>query len=96
MNERIINFNYRKDNGELSSRQLYIVHEDSNYYTGFDFSYLNDAEKNVVQSVFDSKPITPPPIPGTTRINYMNLGVNKAIFIKSYRTFLKRNIVKYF
>lgn len=91
-NNKIIEFIYVKDDGSKSKRKLYIVHEDAEVYTGFDFNYLNASEQRVVHKVFDNLQITPPPPPGSTKIDYTKLGVNKAIFVKSYRTFKKGNI----
>lgn len=93
MNEKLKYFKYRKDSGEVTDRQLYVVHENNSYYTGFEFSYLTENERNVVRKVFDSLPITPPPPSNSTRIDYTALGVNQAIFKKSYRTFKKSNII---
>ena len=92
MDEKIKEFLYIKDDGPKSKRKLYIVHENAEIYTGFDFNYLTTAEQNVVRKVFDNLQISPPPLPGSTRIDYTKLGINKAIFTKIYRTFKKSNI----
>ena len=89
---KIVAFKYRNAKGEIANRNVYKVHEDALSIVGFDFNKLSESEKKVIHKVFDKLDVTPPPAPGTTSINYATLGVNKAIFNKAYRNFLKENI----
>lgn len=91
-NSKLQAFKYRNAKGEIANRNVYIIHEDALSIVGFDFNKLSESEKRVVHKVFDSHDITPPPAPGTTSLNYATLGINKSIFNKAYRNFLKQNI----
>lgn len=90
---KVKSFKYMKANGSISNRKVYIIHEGATSYIGFDLLKLTQEESDLVEKVFEKKPITPPPAPGSTRLDYMKLGINKAIFQKAYRTFLKSRIV---
>jgi hypothetical protein len=91
-NSKMVAFTYHNEKGQVAKRYVYKVHEDESSIVGFDFNKLTESEKKVVHKVFDSFEITPPPAPGTTSLNYASLGINKAIFNKAYRTFLRKNI----
>lgn len=91
-NSKLTSFRYTNAKGEIANRNVYIIHEDAISIIGFDFNKLSESEKKVVHKVFDDHEITPPPPPGTTSINYGTLGINKSIFNKAYRNFLKSNM----
>lgn len=85
-------FKYTKKNGETSTRTVVLVHDTASKVTGFDLSKLTPEEQKKVLNAFGNKiPSTEIP-PKTGMFDYDATGVEKEIWTKAYRMFVKASI----
>ena len=101
MKNVVVKFGYMSAKGEITPREVFVIHADSNSFTsgaitGFDLNKLDKGEADQVKKAFSDKEVTPVPPRkprGEGGMDYDSLGLSKEIFTKAYRNFLTNRVL---